>query len=275
MKFNKNIVTTTVMATAIFAAPAFAGPSAQFAATWNSTSPNIVSMAVIDDVTADAWDLNTNDGYQLTTIKVPQGKELLVGVSSEIGLTTDTSIKGKNGGSAKAIADGSAWVMVTATSVNGGDPIEAVPGPIMLSSRIQVLEAKLGGVIEECTDTTGGTDVNGLNPGDDGYIDTPDGTIDVKLECIVSDEEIGLMQNTLASHHFNFLLPNMNAGEYIIKAHFFTRAYAEVDIDEVSVTNGGSVSGSSYAQAFVGKSMVTVQQVRAVEGSLADVDIIE
>jgi hypothetical protein len=271
----KDLLLITAIASAIVSAPVFAGPSAKFAATWNTTSPNIVSIAVIEDATADTFQLDKNDGYQLTTIKVPQGKELLVGISAEIGLTTDTSVKGQNGGAAKALADGSAWVIVTATPVAGGLPIEAAPGAVMLSSRIQALEATLGGVIEECTDTTGGTDESGLNPGDDGYIYTPDGTIDVVLECIVSDEQIGLMQDTLASHHFNFILPNMDAGEYSIKAHFFTRAYAEIDINEVSVTDGGTVSASSTAKAFVGKSMVTVQQVRAVKGSLADVEIVE
>jgi hypothetical protein len=33
---------------------------------------------------------------------------------------------------------------------------------------------------------------------------------DVATECTVSDEEIGLMLDTLASHHFNFVLPNMD-----------------------------------------------------------------
>ena len=276
MKIKRLLLTSALSASVIaMSGAAFAGPSAKFAATWNTNSPNIVSMAVIVDATADTNVVDTNDGYQLTTIKVPQGKELLVGISAEIGLTTDTSIKGKNGGTAKALADGSAWVIVTATPVGGGVPVEAAPGAVMLSSRIQALEATLGGVIEECTDTTGGTDENGLDPGDDGYIDTPDGTIDVQLECIVSDEEIGLMQDTLASHHFNFILPDMDTGEYSIKAHFFTRAEADVDIDEVSVADGGTVSASAFAKAFVGKSMVTVQQVRAVEGSLADVDIVE
>lgn len=273
----KDLLITSAVSTAVMvtSAPAFAGPSAKFAATWNTTSPNIVSVAEITDATVDTNVVDANDGYKLTTIKVPEGKELLVGVSAEIGLTTDTSINGKNGGAAKALAGGSASVIVTATPVGGGDPVEAAPGSVMLSQRIQELDATLAGVIEECTDFTGGTDVNGLNPGDEGYIDTPDGTIDVALECIVSDEQIGLMQDTLASHHFNFILPDMVAGEYDIKAHFFTAAEADVDIDEVTVADGGTVSASAYAKAFVGKSMVTVQQVRAVQGSLGDVEIIE
>lgn len=275
MKYQ-NLLKATIVASSFISGSVFAGqPSAKFAATWNTDTPNIASLAVITDATVDTNVIDSNDGYKLTTIKVPQDKELLVGVSAEIGITTDTSIKGQNGGSAKALADGSAWVIVTATPTDGGDPIEAAPGPIMLSQRIQELEATLGGVIEECADTTGGTDAAGLNPGDAGYVDTPDGKITVAIECTVTDEQIGLMQKTLASHHFNFILPDMTAGVYDIKAHFFTRAEANVNIDEVSVANGGTVSGSSYAEAFVGKTMVTVQQVRAVKDSLEDVDIIE
>jgi hypothetical protein len=67
----------------------------------------------------------------------------------------------------------------------------------------------------------------------------------------------------------------MDQGEYDITAYFMTTADVEVDIDEVSITEGGTVSGSSFANAFIGKYMVTVQQVRAVKGSILDVDIIE
>lgn len=277
MRF-KNLLFLTAIAGAISSTSILAAPSAKFAATWNTDSLKFRSVAVIENATIDTEyvdsNLNTADGILLTTMKVPQDKELLVGVSAEIGIVTDTSLKGKDGATAKAIAGGAAWVIVTATPVDGGESVEAVPGSVVLSSRIQELNATLAGVLEECTDTTGGTDVNGLSPGEDGYIDTPDGTIDVLQECTTSDEEIGLMQSTLASHHFNFILPNMNAGEYEIKAHFFTRADASVDINEVTVSQGGTISGSAYAEAFVGKNMVTVQQVRAVR-SLSDVEIVE
>ena len=133
-------------------------------------------------------------GHTLATIKVPQDKELLVGVSSEVGLVTDTSIKGKNGGAAKALAGAGAGVIVFAVPTETAFNLSkiAAPGPVILSARVQVLDATLGGVIESCKDTTGGEDENGLFPGDDEYIDTPDGIIDVKIECIVTDEEIGL-----------------------------------------------------------------------------------
>ncbi|MGP8305539.1 hypothetical protein [Vibrio sp. YIC-376] len=273
MRF-KNLLLLTAIAGVIGSTSALAGPSAKFAAAWDVKSPKYVSVAVIENATTDTpVVLDRSKGYLLTTMKVPQDKELLVGVSAEIGIVTDTSVKGKDGGSARAIAGGVAKVLVTATPVGGGESVIAAPGTITLSKRIQELSATLGGD-DVCTDTTGGTDLNDLNPGDEGYTDTPDGTIDVLLECTVTDEEIGLMQKTLASQHFNFVLPNMDAGEYEIRAHFVTKATAEVDIDEISVQEGGTVSGSAYAKAFVGKNMITVQQVRAAQ-SLSDFDIVE
>ena len=261
------------------AGSAIAGPpSAKFAATW-STVPALESVAVIENATEDEVVVDSNTGYTLATIKVPQDKELLVGVSAEIGLVTDTSVKGKDGGTAKAIAGAKAFVTVFAVPREGGTSQEAVPGQIMLTRRVQELGATLGGVIQSCEDTTGGTDSAGLNPGDEGYVPTPDGKIDIALECLVTDEEISLMIDTTAAHHFNFVLPNMDQGVYDIKAVFTTGARAEVDIcdegEECMYDPEGTVSGSAYAKAIINKTMVTVQQVRAAKDGLNEVDIIE
>jgi hypothetical protein len=261
---------------AVFSIGASAGPSAKFAATYGY-GPSLGSLAVVSDSTVDAVDFDLSAGFTLATIKVPQDKELLVGVSANVGLVTDTSIKGKNGGAARSVAGAGAGVVVFAVPVDGSNGTAALaePGAVVLSARVQVLDATLGGVIESCTDFTGGTDINGLNPGDDGYIDTPDGTIDVLTECIVSDEEIGLILGTMAAHHFNFVLPNMDQGEYNLVAFFVTGALAAVDINELSVTEGGSVSASAFGAAFIGKHMVTVQQVRAAKGGIIDAEIVE
>lgn len=285
----KNILTTTAIASAILSTSAFAAPSAKFAATWTK-SPALASVAVIKDATGDAVMTEEKMGYTMATIKVPQDKELLVGVSSEIGLVTDTSIKGKNGGTAKSIADAAAYVTIYAVPVGGGEPIMAEPGQITLSKRVQALSATLAGVIQECTDGSTYTDgvLDSITDEDgDGISDTADGTIDIATECAVTDEEIGLALDTTAAHHFNFVLPNMNQGEYDIKAVFSTGARAEIQIcdDGDMFTNSdgtetpcayddqGSVSGSSYAKAVVNKTMVTVQQVRAAEGGLIDTEI--
>ncbi len=262
------------------AGAAIAGPpSAKFAATW-STVPALESVVIITDADADTGVIvDSHTGYTLATIRVPQDKELLVGVSAEIGLVTDTSVKGKLGGAARAIADAEAYVTVFAVPRDGGDSQEAAPGTIILSKRVQELSATLGGVIQSCEDTTGATDINGKNPGDEGYIPTPDGKIDIALECVVTDEEIGLMLDTTAAHHFNFVLPNMDQGVYDIKAVFTTGARAEVDIcdegEDCMYDPEGTASGSAYAQAIINKTMVTVQQVRAAKGGLNEVDISE
>ena len=276
MKMKKVTCTLAALGISAFAAEAaMAGASAKFAATYTDT-PALSSVAVITDATADAVVVDSKDGYTMATIKVPQDKELLVGVSAEISLGTYGSVKGKNGGSAKAIADAEAYVTVFAIPKAGGDIATAAPGQFMLSKRVQQLTATLGGVIQNCTDSIT-EDTDG-----DGAADAVDGTLDIETECLVTDEEIGLLQDTTAAHHFNFVLPNMNQGEYDIKAFFTTGARAEVNIcDSATDYCGdlydaqGTVSASAEAKAIINKTMITVQQVRATKGGIIDTDIIE
>jgi len=248
--------------------PALAGPpSAKFAATW-TTKPGLESAVIITDSSTDKVLVDRNTGYTLATIKVPQGKELLVGVSAEIGLVTDTSIKGKNGGAARAIADGEAYVTVFAVPQNGGSSVKASPGEIMLSKRVQQLDATLGGVIQSCTVSCGEDTTTGEIICND---------IVIAEDCQVTDEEIGLLQNTTAAHHFNFVLPNMDQGVYDIKAVFTTGARAEVDIcdegEECSYDPEGTVTANVAATAIINKTMLTVQQVRAAKDGLQDTEI--
>jgi hypothetical protein len=271
----------TMIAAGVFAAvssaPVTAGPSAKFAAVYSDT-PSLSSAAIINDATSDTVVDITTSGHTLATIKVPQQKELLVGLSAEIGLMTDTSVKGKNGGSAKAIAGSEAYVTIFAVPTDSYDPavppaIRALPGTVILSKRVQEQDATLGGVIESCTDALT-VDTDG-----DGVADSGDGTIDVATDCIVTDEEIGLMQDTTAAHHFNFVLPDMTAGEYDIVAVFTTGANAEIDIctsiEECALYDpDGTVSGSSAATtAVVNQYLMTIQEVRAVKGRIAAIDV--
>ena len=260
----KNMVLGLMMAGAFTATAALAAPSAKFAAVY-STTPALSSVAIITDATVDTVVDMTTTGHTLATIKVPQQKELLVGLSAEIGLLTDTSVKGKNGGTAKAIAGAEAYVTIfavpTGDYVPGDTPsIKAVPGTVILSKRVQTLSATLGGVIQSCDDAN------------------DDGVINVATDCTVTDEEIGLLQETTAAHHFNFVLPDLDSDEYDIVAVFTTGANAEVDIctslAECALYDAdGTVSGSAHAMAVVNKTMMTLQQVRAVNGSIDEVVI--
>ena len=220
--------------------------SAKFAATYNDSRFSVVS---IIDSASQPNDCNLNDGYTYATIKVPQDKELLVGVSSEVLLITNTSIKGKAGGQARALAYAGADVTVGACPVEGGDCKVAAPGSVILADRFQILEGTLGGVLTNCTDSNG------------------DGDIDLN-DCVLEDEEISLIIDSLTSHHFNFVLPNMDQGDYDIKAFFGTEACNQISSD-------GDAEAFAFAVAAIGKSMVTVQQVRATKNGIIDANIIE
>jgi len=243
-------------------------PSAKFAATY-TTKPALASVVEIAYTSTDyAPPVEKKEGYTLATIKVPQDKELLVGVSAEIGLVTYGSVKGKNGGSGIAVADAEAYVNVFAVPKAGGAAATAAPGQIMLTKRIQELSATLGGVIQSCTDTV------------DPTTGVVDGTIDIATECLVTDEEIGLLQDTTAAHHFNFVLPNLPQGEYDIKAVFTTGARAEVKICDDGdnwclYDPEGTVSVAATAKAVINKTMLTVQQVRATQNGIIESEIIE
>lgn len=240
------------IALTLFTLNAFAQPSAKFAATYTK-GIGLASIAWVSGTEDDAsFDLDA--GYTLARIKVPQDKELLVGVSANVGIVTDTSIKGKEGGAARAIAGGGAGVIVFAVPVgaNGSDAV-AEPGFVILDSRVQVLSATLGGVVDECdvVDDLG------------------------NVACTFTDEQIGLALATMSANHFNFVLPDLDQGTYDLVAFFVTGAGASIDIDEVSVEEGGTVEAAAFALAFIGKTMVTVQQVRAAEGGIIESEIEE
>ena len=87
MKKISFLLISIVLTSVLLSASSFAGtPSAKFAATYTESASLSVSATVTCDgigeetCTADASD----SGHTLATIKVPQGKELLVGVSAEI-----------------------------------------------------------------------------------------------------------------------------------------------------------------------------------------------
>ncbi|MBT8038730.1 MAG: hypothetical protein HKO99_11345 [Xanthomonadales bacterium] len=247
----KNILIAAVAAGSLLSLSANAGPSAKFAATYNDETFPLALVSLIDSAIQPS-DCNSADGFTLATIKVPQDKELLVGVSAEVLLVTDTSVKGKAGGSARAVAYSAARVTVGACPVDEGPSdacVVAAPGGVTLNDRIQVLDATLGGALTDCTDANG------------------DGIISVD-ECTLTDEEIGLVLDTLSSHHFNFVLPDMNQGEYDIVALFGTEACNDISSD-------GDAEAMAFAVAGIGKYMLTVQQVRATKNGIIDAEIEE
>ena len=220
----------TAAAMVAFAGSAMAG-SAKFAADW--ADGEVVLASIVDCALVLCQDTSSDTEIRaaelMATIKVPQGKELLIGVSGEARLLTFTQAKGKfdgTVGSTSSEADLSLEVRIADSDEldvcvdQDGDL--AIPGAITFASRFQEL--------------TVGTSV-----GDQ------DVTVALKLE-------------TVAAHHFNFLAIDLPSGEYSVWGCF--SGDAEV------ITGGGDSGGLGSAVVAIQKRLVTVQEVRAVKGSI-------
>lgn len=264
-------------------ATAFAGSamaqSAKFAAVYEDRDSYII---VKSDACASTEEAYCNDlgidvagdsdevVWGAATIRVPQNKELLVGLSAQVALYTFTEAKGKKGTRSTAVATAEGGVTMYACPdpyIDGmSDCIEGVPGYITLSGREQELSAVLGGVLIDCNFD--------VDLGEDGA-----GNITFTAEnCDFEQEVISLGLTTMAAHHFNFLFPDMEQGDYTIVAKFGTSAAASAEVAcEYETTDCAVEDGdaSAVAGAAIGKTMLTVQTVRAVNGSLNRGEIIE
>lgn len=179
-------------------------------------------------------------------IKTGNKKDLLVGVSFETGLFTQTEVKSKGGNKDTSSAEAALFVSVFVDGQQA-DP-EVFPKEVIYDKRLQALSAILGGVIEECTDTGDFSIVNDVCVDAGGG---PDGTITVECECVVTDEEIELILDTMAAHHFNFVVRDLSAGDHVIT------------VKVEGTTDTSAESGSASANVTVGNGSLTVEEVRA------------
>ena len=302
----KRLLIALAAGSLMFAGAAMA-QSAKFAAVWSDEAKVIVAYA--DAACDNATDPDTdgcrdfesdnNAGYTMATIRVPKGKEILAGVSAQVGMFTKTRVKGKRGSYsyARALTSGAVALFACPTgtydSTAEPDCTMGEPGMVTLNMREQTLEAVLGGIIESCI-----FDVE-LDVIDD--VATGDATFDLG-DCTVADESISLALSTMDASHFNFVFPDMDGGDFDIVAVFYTAAEAEAyasclktygtngtdgtDTGSIYCLNennnetgadGGSVDGGAeaVAEAFIGKTMLTLQEVRAVKGELSSRTITE
>ena len=113
------------------------------------------------------------------TIKTANQKDLIIDVSLQSGLYTETNVKSKGGNK-----DTSAAVAAVLLRVEVDDAYVAYPGMIIFNARAQVLSATLGGYLE-------------------------DGN--------VTAEEIGLIIGTLSVNSFNFIVADLDAGVHKVE----------------------------------------------------------
>lgn len=148
-------------------------------------------------------------------------------VAIECGLFADTLVKSSVGKTDTSVAE----VKVNLRVRVDGKLTE--PGEVIYCSRKQELIAKFGGILESCKDSNG------------------DGTIS-QDECEFSDEELRLIQTTMAANSFNFLLGDLSSGVHSV-------------VVEAKISSGISAqAGSADAKASLGKGSLLVNQVRAI-----------
>lgn len=165
-------------------------------------------------------------------IKLPEQKDLYMGVSLVTSLFTQTLVKSKGGQKDESTAEVKVEVLVVVDPDPALAPESqrvAAPGPVVFDRRMQHLMAKFGGVLD-CADQNG-----------DGVI-----TFD---ECILTDEELNLILDTEAAHHFNFVLDDIGVGEHIVQVY-------------ARLSRSPSNDPKASASAFVGKGSLTIEEVR-------------
>src|SRR5512138_2942007 len=171
---------------AILAVSLLASTSA-FAASAKFTA-NVGTVAVVSPMLA----ANDADGWSTVMsgqIHTATPKDLLIGVSLETSLLTDTLVKSSGG--VKDVSTAEAGIQIKVLV----DGIEADPGVVVFDKRKQQLSATLGGYYTNC--------VAGV-----------DGITDVLTECELAPEEIGLLLDTTAAHHFNFIQADLGQGTH-------------------------------------------------------------
>ena len=262
----KRILISIVLASAMFSVTAMA-QSAKFAAVWSDNPELIRSEACADAGTLNddyCNDLGLGNTCEVTattmaSIKIPQAKELLVGISAQVELFTETVAKGKKGTTSRALAMAEGGVELFACN---GVCYRGEPGRIVLSKRTQELEATLAGVIESCT-----VDVEVVDD-----VATGSGSFNLGM-CDVEDEAIRLALTTMAAHHFNFVFPNLPQGNYDVIARFSANSAAEAQVwceDQYTYCDAADGGAGGAAYAVIGKYMMSIQEVRAVKDEGGD-----
>jgi hypothetical protein len=162
-------------------------PNASAKATAQIDCLNVMSVAYTtepDDVT----DVCDAQGKKILeqTIKTANDKDLIIDVSLQSAVFTGTTVKSKN---MERDTSAAAAAVVLRVWIDKGKPGERLvfPGIIVYNARLQVLTAKLQGVIPD------------IWPG-----------------TITTPEEIGLFIGTMSANSFNFIVDDLDAGMHTV-----------------------------------------------------------
>jgi hypothetical protein len=201
--------------------------------------PSSKSAVAMSDITLIRSTTETHSWDQLlvTSIKVPEQKDLVFHVSLECGLYTDTHVKSKGGKEDTSVAEATIKVRVKVLDANGNFVMYAGPGGengIVFARRSQELMAKFGGILS-----------------DDSITCNADGCVIDYTK--VADEELQLILDTMSANAFNFLAPDLSSGVYEI--------VVETEIGSAGVAGAGAFD----AYATVGLGSLVVDEIRMVK----------
>jgi hypothetical protein len=201
------------------------------------------------------------------TIKIPQGKDLFIDVSLECGLTTNTKVMSKRLAKAAAFAEAVVEVRVlvgdVAVEVNENDAVEVNENgdtDITFARRSQTLIAEFAGSLENADNES-------------CLIFTPDGSgggsVTIDWEC-VQPETLQLILDTMQANSFNFIAPDLEAGEYNIAVEAKLSYIADNQSDQ-NILDGAAAEGEAFAEAYLGNGSVTIETVRMIK----DEDVVD
>jgi hypothetical protein len=172
----------------------------------------------------------TNPGFHTiltNTIKTPNDKDLLIDVSLECGLYTDTHVKSKGGNKDESMAEATITVQVLV------DGEQAYPGEVVFARRTQTLSAVFQGLLE-----------GAMTVDDQGNV-----IID---EALLEPEEVELILDTMDAHSFNFVVDDLESGVHTVDVQ--AKIETDTDYDQ----------GNADAWAMVGKGSMSVEEVRFI-----------
>ena len=199
---------------------------------WAQSLPSSKAAVLVGDALAPATCGEGTGWASIFTVQMRNSgsqKDFLIGLSGVTQLITDTLVK--SAGGTKDTSEAEAYIMVRVLV----DGVEAAPGPIVFDRRKQTLIAKFNGI---CTDSNG------------------DGIIQI-TEC-TTPEELQLILDTQAAHHFVFVADDVGTGIHTISGQACT------------ATAGSSQGGSWNASAAFGKGALVVEEVRLVKGAIIE-----
>jgi hypothetical protein len=233
MKFT-NLFLITSIASVIVSAPVLAGPSAKFAASWDTDPVAVAASSGCISSACTGIDTAIKTEIEMATLHVGAQKSILVGVSSEIGIYLLTAAKGgKNidgDFSSSALAEGSVDVTLSLIADNGAICAIAPDSNVTLKSEMRKLIVSGGGT----------------------FVDTDD---EFWINVAIATESKG-------AHHFEFLGVECAQGDYKLTATF----------DLAAIADAAGVDSTAEVVVTLGDRMVTMQEVRAVKGSLVSDD---